>query len=101
SQVDARSQERYYHAMRRITSAAGVEGASEVRATFDPTYQSLRLHFVRVRRGGTALDRLDAAKVKVIQREAELERHLYDGRLTALVVLEDVRVGDEIEYAFT
>ncbi|PYO75694.1 MAG: hypothetical protein DMD63_16265, partial [Gemmatimonadetes bacterium] len=36
-----------------------------------------------------------------LQREKELERRIYDGTITALFILEDVRVGDVIDFSYT
>jgi hypothetical protein len=39
--------------------------------------------------------------VQVLQREAQLESHVYDGARTGVVILSDLRVGDEILREFT
>ena len=101
TQVDVARAERYARSARLITDAAGVESGSELSIGFDPTYQRLAIHTACIRRGDLRLERLDAAKVKVVQRETDLERHLYDGRLSALLFLDDVRAGDVIELAYT
>ena len=40
-------------------------------------------------------------KIQVIQQEKDLDRQIYNGAKTALLFLEDVRVGDWVEYAYT
>ena len=40
-------------------------------------------------------------KIKVIQQETELDRHIYDQSLSAILLLEDIRKGDIIEYSYT
>jgi transglutaminase-like putative cysteine protease len=37
----------------------------------------------------------------VLRRERDLERAMYDGRVTAHVVAPDIRIGDIIDYAYT
>jgi transglutaminase-like putative cysteine protease len=91
----------YSHFVYRVTSEGSLQDASRLSWDFDPSYERLTLHQIRVIRGGVSQDRLRAEAVKVIQREEDLERHLLNGDLTAFVVLEDVRVGDVIDYAFT
>lgn len=93
--------EHFRHHARRILSTTGVENGSEVRVDFDPSYERLTFHSVSLHRGGRRLDALDAAEVKVIQQEEELDRRLYDGRLTAVIFLRGVRVGDAVEVAYT
>lgn len=51
-------------------------------------------------RAGKRLNRLDR-KYPLLRRETQLERQIYDGRETLSIVLDDVRVGDEIDYAFS
>ena len=91
----------YRHEAYRITSDNGVQNGSSVGVTFDPTYERLTFHFVRIVRNGQTLDRLDRSKFQLLQREREMESFLYDGSFTAACQLEDVRVGDVIEYAYT
>ena len=91
----------YYHEARRITSENGVQNGSDITVSFDPSYQTLTFHSIRLVRQGVAKDRLDRSQIKLFQREKELEFFLYDGSFTAQYQLEDVRVGDLIEYAYT
>ena len=91
----------FYHEARRITSESGVQNGSAITVSFDPSYQKLIFHFIRIIRGDTAAERLDRSQVKVFQRERDLEAFLYDGSFSANCQLEDVRVGDVIEYAYT
>lgn len=100
-QINTASNESYYHTAYRINTASGVQNTSHLELDFDPDYQSLNIHSVKVYRDGKSLEKLDLEKVQVFQQEKELERFQYNGQLTALVVLEDVRVGDIVEYAFT
>ncbi|WP_218127145.1 DUF3857 domain-containing protein [Catalinimonas alkaloidigena] len=91
----------YFHHAYRITHPSGVQEASEIEVSYDPTFQQLIFHRVRIRRNGQEIDQLDPARFRVMQREEGKESHLYDGTLTALLLLEDVRAGDEIEYAYS
>ncbi|MDB6125429.1 MAG: hypothetical protein JWQ71_4422 [Pedosphaera sp.] len=101
TQVHAGKDENYCHIVKKITSQNGVQNGASLSFNYDPTYQQLILHYIVIRRGDKTYDRLDADKIKVIQQEAELERHMYNGNLSAVLFLEDVRVGDIIEYAWT
>lgn len=91
----------YYHEARRITSENGVQNGADITVSFDPSYQKLTFHSIRLVRQGIASDRLDRSQIKLLQRETEMELFLYDGSFTAQCQLEDVRVGDLIEYAYT
>lgn len=91
----------YRHVAYRILNEGGLRYGAQLNIPFDPLYQTLTLHQVRIVRGDTTIDRLDRAKIQVLQRESDLEYLLYDGSLTAHLILDDVRVGDLVEYSFT
>lgn len=83
----------------RSTTTLG--DAARFSVSFSPTYQTLTLHRVELRRDGKWLDRLEPENVSLARREAGFEEDLSDGNVTALIVLEDVRVGDVIRVAYT
>lgn len=85
----------------RITSDAGLSDGAQLSQSFDPSYASLELHLVRIWRDGIAQDRLKLDEIKVIQQERDLERQLFNGELSAITTLADVRKGDIVECAFT
>src|ERR1700677_99576 len=91
----------YQHRESKFLSENGVQDGSRITITFDPAYETLTLHKLVVYRDGKAMDRLASQEIKLLQREEGLDRQLYDGRLSAVMLLEDIRVGDTIEYAYT
>jgi transglutaminase-like putative cysteine protease len=101
TRVGAATIERFVHTAAQVISSTGVEDASQISIGFDPSYEKLVLHFVRIRRGKEVRDVLRRAAVRVLNQEKDFERRLYDGRLTAALLLEDVRVGDVIETAYS
>ncbi|GHA64471.1 DUF3857 domain-containing protein [Pontibacter akesuensis] len=101
TQFEVARQEVYYHNVYKFTTEEGVQSYSELRLNFDPNHEQLQLHKVLVWRNGKAIDKLNLSKVKVLQREQGMDRGIYDESLTAVLVLEDVRVGDILEYACT
>ena len=100
-QINARARETFQHEARQLLSRAGVQSGSQLAIDFDATRQSLVLHWVRIWRGNIVFNELNLDKVKVIQPERDVERYLFTGEKTALLLLEDVRVGDIVEYACT
>ena len=93
---------RYFqHYAELVVNQRGLEYSSQIQVQFDPVYQSLVFHKLQVIRGDVVLDKLDSANFKLMQREAELEGLIYNGQLTAHVILDDVRVGDIIDYSYT
>lgn len=85
----------------RATQTEGLETVAHVTIDFDPTFQSLVLHAVDVVRDGRRIPKLGSTEVRVIQREQERDLRIYDGRKTATLFLDDVRVGDIVDYAYS
>ncbi|MCC9165350.1 DUF3857 domain-containing protein [Pontibacter harenae] len=100
-QYEVEQEEVFYHNIYKITSEEGVQNNSELSFYFDPNHEQLLMHKVIIWRNGKPLDKLNIDKVKVLQREEGMESKIYDESLTAVLVLEDVRVGDIVEYAAT
>lgn len=99
--VDARDKVQFRHIAAKALNERGVESVAHVEIRFDPSYQSLALHMLQVRRGDRVIAKLPTAQVKVLQRERELEYLIFDGSKTANIFLDDVRVGDIVEYAYS
>lgn len=100
-QVSVGKQATYYKRAIRIISESGVQNASEVSVDYDPSYSQLIFHSINIIRGGETINKLQLSKIKTIQQESELNRHLYNGSLSSVLFLEDTRKGDIIEYSYT
>ncbi|MGC4036167.1 MAG: DUF3857 domain-containing protein [Chitinophagaceae bacterium] len=85
----------------RILTEAGIQNSSEVSVNYDPSYEELIFHTINIRRGDKIINQLSLSKIKTIQQEKDLHRFLYDGSLSAILFLEDVRKDDIIEYSYT
>jgi transglutaminase-like putative cysteine protease len=92
---------RYRRLASTALNASGVDSVANIEIPFDPSYQALVLHSIDIVRNGHVIPKLATAKIRVIQRETELETRIYDGTKTANVFLDDVRVGDTIDYAYS
>lgn len=101
TRVEAQNQTHYRHFATKALTVNGVESIAHVEIRFDPSYQTLTLNTVQVRRGGQVISKLETASVRILQREKDLELRIYDGSKTANIFLDDVRVGDVVEYAYT
>ncbi len=84
-----------------MENETGVQDCGSLSFSFDPNFQELILHRVVIHRVGKVIDRLDKSKVRVIQPEPGLDGHMITGRQTALLFVEDLRVGDALEYSYT
>ncbi|HEY9231681.1 MAG TPA: DUF3857 domain-containing protein, partial [Blastocatellia bacterium] len=93
--------ERYERRAKKVFTAAALSDAAQIELEFEPSYQQLTIHHVRIQRGRQAIDALKPGDIKIINQEDELDQQLYNGRRSALIVLDDVRQGDVIDYAYT
>lgn len=59
------------------------------------------VHAIRVYRDGKAIDAMDRASFEILRREDQLEEASINGILTALLRVDDLRVGDELEVNVT
>jgi transglutaminase-like putative cysteine protease len=99
--VSDKGTERYYHYAERIETTSGLDDLSQLKFDFEPSYQQLTIHFIRVYRNGNVIDALKPSEIKIIQKEDELDQQLYNGTLAALIFMNDLRVGDVVDYAYT
>lgn len=100
-QTNVETQERYKHLIVSILNSDGVQAMSDFSFEFDPAYQKIDFHFINIIRNGQTIKKLSLDDAQVIQREQSADRFLYDGNLSVVFNLKDVRVGDKIDYAFT
>lgn len=91
----------YFRRVRKIVSGSGVQHASELSFDFDPSYQQLTVHEVTVLRDGKKTGQLGVAEIRVIEKESASDEKIYDGVLTAVVFLKDVRPGDVLDYSWS
>ena len=100
-QVDVATTEHYRHVVKEVLNADGVQDEGQLNLDFDPSFQQLIIHDISIRRGTNRLNRLDPDKIKVIQQEKELDMFVFNGEVSAVSFLEDLRVGDQIDYSYT
>ncbi len=99
--LDAQQVSRYFRYVIDITSTEGLEQASQLSFEFNPSFETLQIHQIRVLRQGQSLDRLEPQELRLFQREPDLEHYLYSGTKTAYLILPDIRVGDVLEYSYS
>ena len=93
--------EQYTHFAYQVVNTSGLEEAGEISITFDPSYQYVTVHTVRLLRAGRVIDVSRRAKMNLLQRETNLEQRIYDGSKTLSVILPDVREKDVVEFSYT
>jgi len=100
-QVNTHTQESYFRLVTKITDNIGIQPASTINAVYDPLYQKLIFHTVKIIRNGKEIDKLNPTHFQIIRRELNAENYLYNGSLSAILNMADIRNGDIIDYSYT
>jgi hypothetical protein len=100
-QANVERQETYRRTCIKVLSESGLETASSISLNFDASYQKVAFHAVVVRRGGEIIDKLRTNKFELLRREQNIDRLVYDKSIDAILNLDDIQVGDIIEYDYT
>ena len=93
--------ERHERIARCLKTGQAVQEAAQWRLDFDPATQRVLIHSIAVRRAGQCLEQADAGRLRFLQREENLDRFVVDGRVTVVLLVEDVRVGDILDVSYT
>lgn len=100
-QLNENKKEYYHRNIIKITENTGVQSGSEINVMYDPSYQTLTFHSIKLTRNNTVLDKLQKTDFQLIRKELNSESYIYDGTISATANLSDVRVGDIIEYSYS
>lgn len=68
---------------------------------WNPSAGAPVVHSLKVHRDGTVRDVLSEAEFEILRREDNLEQAMLSGILTAVLRVPDLRVGDELEFAYS
>lgn len=103
SQADLTGSERILttRLVRAVTGRDGLQAAARFDAAYDPRHERLVVHGVRVIRDGQARDEARPEAFELMRRELNLERAIYDGRMTAHMVIPDLREGDIVDVCYS
>ena len=84
-----------------VNDASALSDIGHLQIDFVPEYHRVKLHTLRVWRGGRAIDTTQSAGVRFLQRETGLERGIYTGVASAVLVVDDLRVGDTLHFEYS
>ena len=68
---------------------------------WNPAYQTVTIHEVRIIRNGVSIDALKDREFTILRREENLESAMLSGVLSATLQLDDLRVGDTLDLAYS
>jgi transglutaminase-like putative cysteine protease len=103
TQVDLCGPRRAWHVRSAecVVTTTGAERAAQFNVSFNPSFEDLHIHHIRVIRDGVVTDHALPDNFEIFRRERRLERLVLDGRLSVTLITPDVRVGDLIETSYT
>ena len=101
TQYDLETQTRYFHNGFLIFTDEGLQEVSEIQVDYDPNFEKVSFHAIRIWRNGKAIDKLPTVKFKQSQVEKEADKHIYNEQLSAIAILDDVRINDVVEFAYS
>ncbi|MFQ3248202.1 MAG: transglutaminase-like putative cysteine protease [Glaciecola sp.] len=99
--IQGERREAYRRTVHSISSEQGLQDGAKLEISFNPDFQKLRFHRITRTRNGKEVDILDTKNIRLIQPESDLNMGLITGLVTAIVLLPDVRVGDQIDYSYS
>ena len=101
ARLDADKPHRYNRTIEEVVNLAALDDLANVSLPFNPYYDELTIHHIRILRGQEVIEVDVEKRFFVMRRERSFERLVLDGRWTLGITLPDVRVGDIIDSAMT
>ena len=100
-QVNWEEKVQYVHRVIKVLSQSGAHDFTQLSFDFDPSYQKVVVHAIHILRDGEIINCLEKSQYKLLQRENSLERNLYQGTLSLVYFLSDIRKGDVVEFSYS
>jgi len=91
----------YYHYALSILTEEALTEVSQIEFSYDPTYEKVCLHNVKIHRGTEIIDKTKSLEVKILNEESKRNKGILNGKKTFYVNLSDVRKGDVVEYSYS
>lgn len=92
---------RYADKVYEALSTEFLTEAGKIQLPFNPEFEQLTLHEISLRRDGKWQDRLKPEAITLARRETEFERDMSLGIVTAMIVLDDLRLGDVVRVRYS
>lgn len=101
--ADAQGVHEYVRRVMAVKSPAALQALGNISVSWQPAFGSVVVHDIHIMRDGKIIDVLgDGKKFNVLRRESQLETALqFNGVLTAVLPVSDLRVGDELDFSYT
>jgi len=91
----------YKRTVEKINDASRIEDASLFLFELQENNHQIIFHAIDIIRGGERFNALAPEKISINQREKSLENHITNCRKTVSISIDDLRVGDVVDYSAT
>jgi len=91
----------FFHYAQKITSESGSQSCAQVETSYDPSFEKIEFNLLRIIRNGKVIDKLDASQFRILNEENERNDGILTNKKTIYRNLNDVQVGDVVEYAYS
>lgn len=91
----------YYRQIDQALSTQALETIGHLNLVFNPFYQQLIIHKVALIRQGAQIWCAELEHFEILRREKDIERRVFDGCLTASLIIPGVRIGDIVDYSYS
>jgi len=98
--LDARGQSTYSGQRIVLLNPQALQ-LGNIAIAWNPASGTPMVHAVLIHRDGETIDVLETTQFEILRREDQLEQSALTGTLTAVLRVPDLRVGDEMEVAYT
>ncbi len=91
----------FYRAVRKFNSINSIQHGSIFELDIDINDEMLALHRFKIYRKNEEIDKLIGMNKKLIKKERHADNFIYSGIWTLILILDDIREGDILEYAYS
>jgi hypothetical protein len=100
-QINLETATSYRRIVYHLPNLVSVQHGSRIEIEFSPEVERLVIHEFCIRRGDASIDLRPLMSLRVLNRETRMERFVFNGRLLAVFVPNDVQAGDTIDYSYS
>ena len=100
-QANAGEQALFRRTVASFGTPQGANAGSRLEVIFQPLFESLTIHHITLIRDGDEIDRTEETAFHSNFFETDAERRVKDGRVSSSALIEDLRVGDSIDFAYS
>jgi len=98
-QIHAEKRQTFVHTAIRLETTQALQNEAQGRIPFEPRSEDFTLHWLKIYRGESVIDRTSLENIRCLQKETD--GFVAPGRLNLILVLEGVRPGDVVELCYT